>query len=260
MKENGLKKLSELHSLQESELKFIIQPWEQIVECRRVLKWTYAYGFYLPEKEKAKKQFFEYLQGQAEADLERLHECAEKEFLDHLGFNKKLDYTEQGSYKNFVLFRIKLVGLTEVTGNYFDKITHSLFDLIEACLTIDDQVILAATSTLDGIIDTVSAEHPILPLFNILKPHGKLIMVGASAKPLELPVFPLLMGRKIMGGSIIGGMKETQEMLDFAAKHNITPEVEVISMDYVNTAMERLSKSDVKYRFVLDVGKTLKAN
>lgn len=61
-----------------------------------------------------------------------------------------------------------------------------------------------------------------------------------------------------MGGSIIGGMKETQEMLDFAAKHNITPQVEVISMDYVNIAMGRLSKSDVKYRFVLDIGKTLK--
>ncbi|KAJ8543977.1 hypothetical protein K7X08_025595 [Anisodus acutangulus] len=92
-----------------------------------------------------------------------------------------------------------------------------------------------ATSTLVGIIDTVSAEHPIFPLLNILKPHGKLVMVGAPPKPLELPVFPLFMGRKIMGGSIIGGMKETQEMLDFAAKHNITPEVEVVSMDYVNT-------------------------
>lgn len=63
-----------------------------------------------------------------------------------------------------------------------------------------------------------------------------------------------------MGGSIIGGMKETQEMLDFAAKHNITPQVEVVSMDCVNIAMERLLKSDVKYRFVLDIGKTLKAD
>ncbi|PHT64866.1 hypothetical protein T459_29291 [Capsicum annuum] len=131
MKENRLKKLSELHSLQESELKFTIQAWEQIVECRRVLKWTYAYGFYLPEKEKAKKQFFECLQGQSEADLERLHECAQKELLDHLGFNKKLDYTEQGSYKNFVLFCIKLVGLTEVTGNYFDKLVIALENGLE---------------------------------------------------------------------------------------------------------------------------------
>ncbi|XP_010312669.1 8-hydroxygeraniol dehydrogenase-like [Solanum lycopersicum] len=122
----------------------------------------------------------------------------------------------------------------------------------------DQEQIKGATGTLDGIIDTVSAEHPIAPLLSILKPHGKLVMVGLPPKPLELPVFPLLMGRKIMGGSIIGGMKETQEMLDFAAKHNITPQVEVISMDYVNIAMGRLSKSDVKYRFVLDIGKTLK--
>ncbi|KAK4356330.1 hypothetical protein RND71_025301 [Anisodus tanguticus] len=102
-------------------------------------------------------------------------------------------------------------------------------------VTLARRLILVATSTLVGIIDTVSAEHPIFPLLNILKPHGKLVMVCEPPKALELPVFLLLMGRKIMGGSIIGGMKETQEMLDFAAKHNITPEVEVVSMDYVNT-------------------------
>ena len=66
-------------------------------------------------------------------------------------------------------------------------------------------------------------------------------------------------GRKIVAGSCIGGMKETQEMIDFAGKHNITAEVEVISMDYVNTAMERLEKNDVRYRFVIDIGNTLKA-
>ncbi|KAM7515830.1 hypothetical protein LguiA_005413 [Lonicera macranthoides] len=117
----------------------------------------------------------------------------------------------------------------------------------------------AATSTLDGIIDTVSASHPILPLINLLKAHGKLVMVGAPDKPLELPVFPLLLGRKFVGGSAIGGLKETQEMLDFAAKKGITADVEVIPFDYVNTAMERLLKSDVKYRFVIDVANTLKA-
>lgn len=63
----------------------------------------------------------------------------------------------------------------------------------------------------------------------------------------------------MVGGSGIGGMKETQEMLDFAAEHGIKPDIEVIAMDYVNTAMERLLKSDVKYRFVLDIGNTLKA-
>ncbi|KAH0672462.1 hypothetical protein KY290_024698 [Solanum tuberosum] len=114
-------------------------------------------------------------------------------------------------------------------------------------------------NTLDGImiIDTVSAVHPILPLLMLLKSHAKLVMVGAPENPVELPVFPLFMGRKQVAGSCIGGMKETQKMLDFAAKHNITPHVEVVTIDYVNKALERLLKSDVKYRFLLDTGNTL---
>ncbi|KAK4724242.1 hypothetical protein R3W88_027021 [Solanum pinnatisectum] len=115
----------------------------------------------------------------------------------------------------------------------------------------------AATGSLDGIIDTVSAIHPLLPLINLLKTHGKLVMLGAPEKPLELPVFPLLLGRKLVVGSQIGGIKETQEMVYFTAKHNITPGAEVVPMDYVNTALERLLKSDVKYRFVLDIDNTL---
>ena len=67
-------------------------------------------------------------------------------------------------------------------------------------------------------------------------------------------------GRKIVGGSCIGGLKETQEMIDFAAKHNITADIEVIPIDYVNTAMERLVKADVRYRFVIDIGNTLKSS
>jgi D-arabinose 1-dehydrogenase-like Zn-dependent alcohol dehydrogenase len=67
-------------------------------------------------------------------------------------------------------------------------------------------------------------------------------------------------GRKMVGGSCIGGMKETQEMVDFAAKHKITADIEVIPIDYVNTAMERLSKADVRYRFVIDIGNTLKSS
>ncbi|KAG5581323.1 hypothetical protein H5410_051950 [Solanum commersonii] len=115
----------------------------------------------------------------------------------------------------------------------------------------------AAAGSLDGIIDTVSAVHHLLPLINLLKTHGKLVMLGAPEKPLELPIFPLLLGRKLVVGSQIGGIKETQEMVDFAAKHNITPDVEVVSMDYVNTALECLLKSDVKYRFVLGIDNTL---
>ncbi|KAL0431819.1 UNVERIFIED_CONTAM: 8-hydroxygeraniol dehydrogenase [Sesamum radiatum] len=116
----------------------------------------------------------------------------------------------------------------------------------------------AAAGTLDGIIDTVSATHAVAPLLSLLKPHGKLICVGAPEKPLELPVFSLIMGRKLIAGSAIGGLKETQEMIDFAAKHNILPDVEIIPIDYINTAMERLLKSDVKYRFVIDIENSLK--
>ncbi|XAR73513.1 Cinnamyl-alcohol dehydrogenase [Bertholletia excelsa] len=116
----------------------------------------------------------------------------------------------------------------------------------------------AAMGTMDGIIDTVSAPHPLLALLGLLKSHGKLIMVGAPDKPLELPIFPLLMGRKIVAGSSIGGIKETQEMIDFAAKYNITADIELIPIEYVNTAMERLAKADVRYRFVIDIGNSLK--
>ncbi|KAK9166224.1 hypothetical protein Scep_001415 [Stephania cephalantha] len=120
------------------------------------------------------------------------------------------------------------------------------------------QQMRAAMGTMDGIIDTVSAVHPLLPLIGLLKFQGKLIMVGAPDKPLELPVLPLIFGRKIVAASCIGGIKETQEMLEFAAKHNITADIEVVSMDYVNTALERLAKGDVRYRFVIDVANTLK--
>ncbi|KVH99273.1 Alcohol dehydrogenase GroES-like protein [Cynara cardunculus var. scolymus] len=103
--------------------------------------------------------------------------------------------------------------------------------------------VTAATGTLDGIIDTVSASHAIAAFLNVLKTDGKLVLVG----------------RKIVGGSNIGGLKETQEMLDFSAKHGITADVEVVPIDYVNTAMDRLLKSDVRYRFVIDVANSLKA-
>ncbi|KAI5324966.1 hypothetical protein L3X38_034039 [Prunus dulcis] len=116
----------------------------------------------------------------------------------------------------------------------------------------DQEQLEAAMGTMDGIIDTVSSPHPLLPLIGLLKTSGKLILVGAPIEPPELPVFPIIMGRKLIAGSAMGGLKETQEMIDFAAKHNITADVEVVPMDYVNTALDRLDKGDVKYRFVID--------
>ncbi|KAL3849330.1 hypothetical protein ACJIZ3_011212 [Penstemon smallii] len=126
-------------------------------------------------------------------------------------------------------------------------------------VSTDQDQMMAAASTLDGILDTVSAAHSIQSLLNLLKPHGKLVILGLMVKPLELPAFPLVSGRRMVGGSGIGGMKEMQEMMDFAAERNITADVEVIPMDYINEAMERLGKADVKYRFVIDIAGTMKA-
>ncbi|KAJ1267755.1 hypothetical protein BS78_07G082200 [Paspalum vaginatum] len=116
----------------------------------------------------------------------------------------------------------------------------------------------AAAGSLDGIINTVSANVPVAPFMALLKPNGKMIMVGLPDKALEVPPFDLIMGNKTLAGSCIGGMRDTQEMLDLAAEHGVTADVEVIGADYVNTAMERLAKADVRYRFVIDIGNTLK--
>ncbi|XP_076917064.1 8-hydroxygeraniol dehydrogenase-like [Bidens hawaiensis] len=117
----------------------------------------------------------------------------------------------------------------------------------------------AAANSLDGIIDTVSVTHPIAPLLSVLKPDGKLIFLGVPEKPLELHTYSLIMGRKIIAGSAVGGLKETQEMLDFAAEHGVTSDIELVPIDYVNTAMDLLLKSDVRYRFVIDVANSIKA-
>ncbi|ONK60821.1 uncharacterized protein A4U43_C08F23050 [Asparagus officinalis] len=121
------------------------------------------------------------------------------------------------------------------------------------------EALQAAGGTMDGIINTVSAVHSLTPLILLLKAHGKMIMVGVPDKPLELAVFPLILAGRVLAGSCIGGMKDTQEMIDFAGKHNITAETELISMDYVNKAMERLAKNDVRYRFVIDIANSLTA-
>jgi len=107
--------------------------------------------------------------------------------------------------------------------------------------------------TFDFIIDTVSADHDINAYLNLLGVDGNLTLVGAPAEPLDVPAFSLIMRRRSFSGSAIGGIAETQEMLDFCGKHNITADVEVIPIQKVNEAYERLLKSDVKYRFSIDM-------
>ena len=110
----------------------------------------------------------------------------------------------------------------------------------------------------DFILDTVSAKHDINAYLNLLRLDGNITLVGAPEKPLEVAAFSLIMGRRSLSGSMIGGIAETQEMLDFCGEHNITADVEVIPIQKVNEAYDRLLKSDVKYRFVIDMA-SLKA-
>lgn len=105
----------------------------------------------------------------------------------------------------------------------------------------------------DFILDTVSAAHDINAYLNLLARDGNITLVGAPPKPLEIAAFSLIMGRRTLSGSNIGGIAETQEMLDFCGEHNITADVEVIPIQKVNEAYERLLKSDVKYRFSIDM-------
>jgi uncharacterized zinc-type alcohol dehydrogenase-like protein len=107
--------------------------------------------------------------------------------------------------------------------------------------------------TFDFILDTVSAEHDIDAYIHLLARDGNLTLVGAPAKPLALTAFGLIMRRRSVSGSIIGGIAQTQEMLDFCGTHKITSDVEVIPIQKVNEAYERLLRSDVKYRFVIDM-------
>ncbi len=105
----------------------------------------------------------------------------------------------------------------------------------------------------DFILDAVAAEHDINAYINLLARDGNITMVGAPEKPLPVAAFSLIMGRRSFSGSPIGGIAETQEMLDFCGQHNITADVEVIPIQQVNQAYERMTRSDVKYRFTIDM-------
>jgi uncharacterized zinc-type alcohol dehydrogenase-like protein len=107
--------------------------------------------------------------------------------------------------------------------------------------------------TFDFILDTVSAEHNVNAYLDLLKLNGTMTLVGASPTPLPLAVGSLLFRRRQLAGSIIGGIRETQEMLDFCAEHGIVSDIEMIRIQQINEAFERLAKSDVKYRFVIDM-------
>jgi uncharacterized zinc-type alcohol dehydrogenase-like protein len=124
-----------------------------------------------------------------------------------------------------------------------------------------DEVVVSSNSgelakhanSFDFLLDTVSAAHDVNTYLSLLKRDGTLAMVGAPEEPLATSAFSLLFGRKRFAGSAIGGLRETQEMLDFCAEHGITADIELIRIQQINEAFSRLLKSDVKYRFVIDM-------
>lgn len=120
-------------------------------------------------------------------------------------------------------------------------------------LTSDPEVLKSLRNKFDFILNTVSAPHEYSTYLDLLNTNGTMIVVGAPETPSAVPAFNLIMRRRSIMGSLIGGIKETQEMLDYCAEHNIVSEVEVIPVQKINEAYERMLKGDVRYRFVIDI-------
>ena len=123
----------------------------------------------------------------------------------------------------------------------------------EFLLTSDKEKMKAATNYFDFILDTVSAPHDYNTYLTMLNTNGVMVCVGAPSEPAVVPAFNLIFQRRSITGSLIGGIPETQEMLDYCAEHNITPDVEVIDIKDINESYERMLKGDVRYRFVIDM-------
>ena len=120
-------------------------------------------------------------------------------------------------------------------------------------LTTDKDTMAELANSFDFILDTVSAQHDYNEYLSLLKTDGVMIVVGAPPQPTPVSAFPLILGRRSLVGSLVGGLKETQEMLDYCAEHNITSDVEVININQINEAYERTLAGDVHYRFVIDM-------
>ena len=120
-------------------------------------------------------------------------------------------------------------------------------------LTKDEATMKQYSGYFDFIIDTVSAKHDLNAYLNLLRRDGTLILVGLPSEQIEFHAFGIVPRRRRIAGSMIGGIRETQEMLDFCAEHNIVSDVEVIDIKDINTAYERTIKGDVRYRFVIDI-------
>jgi uncharacterized zinc-type alcohol dehydrogenase-like protein len=147
-------------------------------------------------------------------------------------------------------FGAHTVQLTTSLKKKDDAIKLGADDVI---VSTDEAQMKKHAGTFDFILDTASAPHALEPYLGLLKQDGTLALVGLPDKPPAVSVFSLISGRRSIAGSMIGGMPETQEMLDYCGKNNITADVEVIPIQQINEAFERMLKQDVKYRFVIDM-------
>ena len=120
-------------------------------------------------------------------------------------------------------------------------------------LTSDKEQVKSISNYFDFILDTVSAPHDYNTYLNMLNTDGVMVCVGAPSEPAVVPAFNLIFQRRSLAGSLIGGIPETQEMLDYCAEHNITSDVEIINIKDINESYERMLKGDVRYRFVIDM-------
>ncbi|THG14007.1 hypothetical protein TEA_022780 [Camellia sinensis var. sinensis] len=154
------------------------------------------------------------------------------------------------------------VKIAKAMGHHVTVISSSDKKRVEALehLGADDYLVSSDVTrvqeladSLDYIIDTVPVFHPLEPYLSLLKLDGKLILTGVINTPLQFLTPVVILGRKTVTGSFIGSMTETEEMLEFCRAKELTSMIEVVKMDYINTAFERLEKNDVRYRFVVDV-------
>jgi uncharacterized zinc-type alcohol dehydrogenase-like protein len=147
-------------------------------------------------------------------------------------------------------FDARVVVFTTSPGKVDDAVRLGAHDVV---VSTNEAEMQKHAGSFDFILDTVSAAHDVNAYLDLLKRNGTMTLLGAPATPAPVGVFGLLFGRRRLAGSLIGGIRQTQEMLDFCAEHGITADVEVIPVQKINEAFDRLLKGDVKYRFVIDM-------
>jgi uncharacterized zinc-type alcohol dehydrogenase-like protein len=175
----------------------------------------------------------------------------------NIGPGKKVGIVGLGGLGHVAVKIAKAMGAEVLVFTHSARKIQDAIDLgaSDVILSSDAQQMEQHANSFDYILDTVSAKHNITSYLDQLKSHGELTQVGIPEEPIELSVMPLVFKKLTFSGSLIGGIKETQEMLDFCAEHEITADVELVKLSEVNEAMARLEKGDVKYRFVIDMNK-----